>query len=210
MLLSQKKTIFAKENNIIDMNKDNFLGTFTVHSQDKNKDLFRVHFYDKSIRFDEEFAKGFSENLEIIEEIKKINDLWAARELEKNIAFYQVTEIITKHTDKLEPYFFKDYELDKRGQFVDLISIDTVSSLSKSKDLKEYFLYLKKTARLNKIDKKEFEENISNDNIASSYVDNYVKEGDLYFKYIVPGKKGNQTCYLMVVNDTIKVGFTKS
>ena len=185
------------------MKKENFLGTIII-SNEENRDIFRVHIFEESIRFDSYFAYGVSKNEILYDRIDHVNELWVSGEITRNDIFPYIIEAVEPFSNYLEDYYFKEEELSTTGKLKNL------SLLNPNFD-KEYmhFMYLRNKNKLKKITKKEFEENIVNQDIANFYIDNYMKKGAKFYKYtlIDKYKQEEKPCYFMIASDKVKIGF---
>lgn len=169
----------------------------------KNVELFRVHIHEQSIRFDDNFMQGIIDNPDLSIEIEEINFLWKNQKLAPEQIYPKMLYLMNKYGDYLRDFYFKDYELDDEGHYIEDQKIfDDKPAI--------HFNHLKKTKRLKKISRKEFEKQLSgNEEVATFYVDNYVKKGaKFYMSEKKVGVKLVAMWYFMVVNDAFKISFS--
>ncbi len=120
--------------------------------------------------------------------------------------------LMIKYGDYLRDYYFKEYELDSEGHYVETIDIDYVEEPEEETKDKSYlhFQYLKKTKKLKKISKKEFEANMVDKETIEFYVDNYVKKGAKFYKREKVDSEGLlSSWYFMVVDEHLKISYIK-
>lgn len=177
-----------------------------IVSNEKKVDVFRIHVFEKSLRFDPHFAYGVSKNDSIYDMVMDIENLWVQRKIELSDVFNMMVGVLEKHEQYLEQYYFRPEELDFAGR------LSVVRSYSAYDDKNyTYFMCLKNQNNLKKISRKEFESNMKNEEIAKSYVDNYSGKDATFYNYRSNSLKDTgKNCFLMVVGDNLKVGFVKN
>jgi len=189
----------------MDHNKEKLIRTIIV-SNEKKVDVFRIHVFEKSIKFDPYFAYGISKNDVIYELVSNIESLWIDEEIELSDIFNKMVDIIEKHEKYLQKYYFKSEELGYGGRLVNVKPY----SINDDKDY-AYFMCAKNQDKLKKISRNEFEKNMKNEDIAYSYVENYSNKKATFFNYTTSGlKDGGKNCYFMIVGDDLKVGFVQN
>lgn len=176
-----------------------------IVSNDKRIDVFRIHVFEKFIKFDPHFAYGVSKNTEAYNMVMNIENMWKERKVEISDIFNMMVEVLEKHEKYLEQYYFKSEELDISGR------LSTIRSYSMYDEKKYvYFMCLKNKDRLKNISRKEFESNMKDEEIAYSYIENYSGKDVKFLNYKTSGfKDRNKNCYFMMVGDNLKVGFVK-
>lgn len=187
------------------MGKGNLLGTIIV-SNDRNIDIFRIHVFDDSIRFDDRIAYGISKNENVFYEISKIIDKWKLKQITTNDIFHLIVDAIIDSEEDLSKYYFRKEELDIKGKY-------QCSYINKYDKMYVCYSCLKSGEKLNVITKKEFEDNIKNPEIAYNYIENYVKNGAKYYMYDIGFEFNDRyksipnKCYFMLYKDKVKIGF---
>lgn len=186
-------------------NKEKLIRTIIV-SNENRVDVFRIHVFEQSIKFDPYFAYGVSKNDVIYKMVENIENAWIERDIDLSDIFNKIVDIIEIHENYLQKYYFKPNELGYGGR---LISVKSYS-IKDDKDY-TYFLYAKNRNNLKKISRNEFEENMKNEDIAYSYIENYSNKKATFFNYTTSGlRDGGKNCYLMMVGDGLKVGFVQN
>lgn len=176
-----------------------------IVSNEKRIDVFRIHVFEKSIKFDPHFAYGLSKNSEVYSMVIHIENLWAEKKIELSDIFNMMVEVLEKHEKYLEQYYFKPEELDMSGRLTVVRSYSVYDEKNYT-----YFMCLKNKDRLKNITRKEFESNMKNEEIANSYVENYGGKDVKFFNYKASGLKDKgKNCFFMIVDDNLKVGFVK-
>jgi hypothetical protein len=185
-------------------NKERLIRTIIV-SNEKRVDVFRIHVFEKSLKFDPHFAYGLSKNDDVYSMVINIENLWEEKKVELSDVFNMMVGVLEKHETYLEQYYFRPEELDITGRLY------TIRSYSSSDDKNyTYFMYLKNKDNLKNITRQEFETNMKGEDIANSYIDNYSQKDAKFFNYRASGLKDNgKNCYLMIVGDNLKIGFVK-
>lgn len=186
------------------INKEKLVRTIIV-SNEKRIDVFRIHVFEKSLKFDPHFAYGISQNDEAYNMIVNIENLWQERKIELADVFTMMVGILEKFEQYFEQYYFRPEELDITGKLY------TVRSYSSYDDKNyAYYMCLKNKENLTSITRKEFEYNMKSEEIANSYVENYSGKDVKFFNYRASGLKySGKNCYFMIVDNNIKVGFVK-
>jgi hypothetical protein len=177
-----------------------------IVSNEKRIDVFRIHVFEKSIKFDAHFAYGVSKNNEAYDMVMNIETLWAEKKIEISDIFNMMVEVLENHKKYLEQYYFKPEELDISGR------LSTIRPYSMFDDKKyTYFMCLKNKDKLKNITRKEFESNMKDEEIANSYIENYSGKDVKFFNYKTSGLRDKgKNCYFMMVGDNLKVGFVKT
>lgn len=190
------------------MSKEKIIGTFTVSSLNKI-DLFRIHLFEKSIRFDEHFAQGLIRNEKILKKLLKISNRWSKGELEDKETFFLILNALKNYENYLSDFYFLEEELDKKGRYIEPFPLHTLNNNLTKKETSEHYEYLKKTNKLKPISKKEFEKNIIYEDVSDFYISNYPKKNAKFYTYttIINEEEEEEVCYLLVVNDKVLLGF---
>ena len=176
-----------------------------IVSNERRIDVFRIHVFEKSIKFDPHFAYGLSKNEEVYSMVENIENLWIEGEIELSDIFNMMVGVLEKHENYLEQYYFKPEELDITGR----LSVVRSYSVYDDKNY-AYFMCLKNRDRLKNITRQEFESNMKDEEIAKSYIENYSGKDVKFFNYKASGLKDRgKNCYLMMVGNNLKVGFVK-
>ena len=188
--------------------KDKFIGTIII-SNEMHVDLFKVHVYEKSIRFDPKFANGIAGSDGVSKDIFEIDNMWKNGKIERDDIFPLMANIVGKHELHLSNYFFGRAELDVKGRYVGELDITSSAVEVKFEDrMKMYYLYLTGSGKMKSISKKEFETHLPKTNATESYLDVFASKGASYFSYdtVDLGRK-SRTCYVMIKDDTVKFAF---
>jgi hypothetical protein len=185
-------------------NQEKLIRTIIV-SNEKRIDVFRIHVFEKSLKFDPHFAYGVSKNLEVYDMVLNIESLWKERSIELSDVFNMMVGVLEKHEKYIEQYYFRPEELDISGRLY------TIRSYSIYDDKNYvYFMCLKNKDKLKNITRQEFESNMKDEEIANSYIENYSGKDVKFFNYRASGLKDRgKNCYFMIVGDNLKVGFVK-
>lgn len=185
--------------------KEKLIRTIIV-SNEKKVDVFRIHVFEKSLKFDPHFAYGISKNDSVYEMVMNIERLWIERRIELSDVFNMMVGIIEKYEKYIEQYYFKSEELDFYGRLSAVKSYSVYDEKTYT-----YFMCLKNIDNLKKISRKEFENNMKNEDIAKCYVENYSEKNATFYNYRTGGLKDiGKNCYLMIVGENLKVGFVKN
>lgn len=192
----------------MNMKEDRKVVILVITNIEQNVELFRIHIYEQSIRFDSHFAEGILKHPELSADINEINKLWKDQQIERNQIFPIMLRIMTKYHDYLKDYYFKEYELDNNGHYIENLNMETNIKMPSQAAI--HYHYLKASKRLKRISRKEFEKNINSDEIANHYVDNYIKKGARFYRYIkmAPKNKNLVSWYFMAVNEEFKISFS--
>lgn len=181
------------------MEDDRKVVVLVISNNETQAELFRVHIHKQSIRFDSHFTEGIENHPDLSEDIRELNELWKAQKIGTDQIFQVMIHFMNKYADYLSNYYFKEYELDKNGHYIEPIVQDK-SSL--------HYQYLKQSKQLKRISKKEFEKNIKSSEVAEYYVENYMKKGARFFKSDRVDSTGiKSTWFFMVVNERFKISF---
>lgn len=185
-------------------NKEKLIRTIIV-SNEKRIDIFRIHVFENSLKFDPHFAYGISISKEIYDTILGIEILWQEKKIELSDVFKMMVEILEKFEKHFEQYYFRPEELDITGK---LIAVRSYSSYDDKNYA--YFMCLKNKDSIKTITRKEFEINMKDEEIAYSYIENYNGKDVKFFNYRASGLKSfGDNCYFMMVDNNLKVGFVK-
>lgn len=187
-----------------DSNKEKLIRTIIV-SNEKRIDVFRIHVFEKSLKFDPHFAYGISRNDDVYNMVADIEKKWRDRTIEIAETFHLMVGILETHENYLQQYYFRPEELNVLGRLSKVRSYSAYDEKNYT-----YFMCLKKRNSLKKISRKEFESNMKDEEIANSYIENYSDKGTMFFNYRVTDLRDNgKNCFLMFVDDNLKVGFVK-
>lgn len=184
------------------MDNERFLGSIII-SDEHSKDIFRLHVFEKSIKFDSYMAFGISKNKELYKEIEEVNNMWSEGYINKDKIFPHIINAIENYSEYLSQFYFKDFELDENGKLKNL-------QLLSPKYDKTYMLYMNlKNKSLKKISKKEFESKIKDVEVQNFYIDNYTKKGARFYSYTLVDQylQKESPCYFMVNADNTRIGF---
>lgn len=183
----------------MEMEDDRKVVVLVISNIEKNVELFRVHIHEQSIRFDANFSQGIEQNPDLSQDVQELNELWKEQKIATDQIFPIMLHLMNKYGDYLRDYYFKEYELDRNGHYIEPSNQDK-SVL--------HYQYLKQTKQLKRISKKEFEKNIKSAEVADYYVDNYVKKGARFYKTDRIDSKGiKSTWFFMVVDERFKISF---
>lgn len=185
-------------------------GTLTV-SNEENKDLFRIHIYENSLKFDKKMALGIQEHKELVLEINKLIDLWKQEKLSVGDLLKEIIILIEKNNDKVKDFYFTDEELNDFGKYVDLVPIDSKKSeLQESEEATSYYKYLLKESVLKKINKKSFEKDLKEEFYVDCYLNLYkeIKIGKpIYYQYKLKKDFDFKTCNFIVLSGKVIFGY---
>jgi len=187
------------------MDKEKIIGTFTVASK-KRMELFRIHLFEKSVRFDEHFAKAITANKKIFKKIFNISEKWSNGELKYNEVFINIIEELKNHENYLSKYYFKKKDLDETGRLIEPLPINTMDNESWNY-MESHFQYLKKKGILKRITRKDFEKKIIDKKISEFYIDNYPKEKVACYFYEAFIEDRIKNCYVLSENNELVLGF---
>jgi len=186
----------------MEMEEDRKVVVLVISNIEKNVELFRVHIHEQSIRFDSHFTEGIQGNPDLSIDVEELNNLWKEHKIATDQIFPIMLHFMNKYGDYLRNYYFKEYELDKDGKYIEPPLQDKASL---------HYQYLKQSKKLKKISKKEFEQNLQNTNpeVTDFYVDNYVRKGAKFYKSEKIDPVGKRTVwFFMVVNERFKISFS--
>ena len=176
-----------------------------IVSNEKRVDVFRIHVFENSLKFDPLFAYGISKNTDVYNMVINIENLWIERKIELSDVFNMMVGVLEKHENYLEQYYFKPEELDITGRLSTLRPYSVFGEKNYT-----YFMCLKNKDNLKNITRKEFESNMKDEEIAYSYIENYAGKDVKFFNYQASGLKDKgKNCFFMMVGDNIKVGVVK-
>jgi hypothetical protein len=192
------------------VDEEKFLGTIII-SSDRHIDLFQVHIYENSIRFDPKFANGIASSENISKEIFEIDKLWKNKKINKNDIFPMMVRIIGRYEEHFSEYYFEKNELDGLGKYLGEDVGDWANyPVSYDERMRMYFSYLNGSGKLAKIAKSEFEKNIPDKESSKFYLEAFEKNGAKYFKYdTLNPERRPVTCFLMAKDGLIKFAFSK-
>lgn len=186
---------------------DKFIGTIII-SDERHIDLFKVHVYEKSIRFDPKFANGIASSDNISQEIFKIDNMWKTGKIGRDEIFPLMANIVGRYEPHLSNYYFGRSELDTKGRYVGKATVLSLESVSFEDRMKMYYFYLNGSGKMLTISKKEFEEHIPKVGVSGPYLDIFESKGASYFKYdTVDIKRHPKTCYVMTKDEAVKFAF---
>ena len=183
----------------------------TIIVADESKDLYRIHFYDDCIKFDFKFAEVINDDEEIKSETIRINLDFYQDKIDFTEALQQIAIMIEKNQDKFSPFYFKDYELNPQGRYIDLVPIDS-AVINMNEKANEFYKYLLEEGALKKIDKQDFELNIKDEVYKDLYVENYskiYKNKDLiFYQYKLSDNFGGKNCNIIATEEEVFFGYT--
>jgi hypothetical protein len=188
--------------------KDKFIGTIIV-ANNEDVDIYKIHVYEKSIRFDKEIAQAINADDKLRKEIVKMNVLWQNCEFNmRNDFFAELTTLLTLHEDVISDCFLKPWQLNENGHIKEDGDINYDQEISYEEGQPYlYYNYLKSNKKLESIKRKDFEKNIKNEEIVNFYIDNYSKRKARFYKY-KPDQSKDEMFYFMVVGNAIKIGMS--
>jgi hypothetical protein len=188
---------------------EKFLGTIII-SSDKHVDLFQVHIYENSIRFDPKFANGIASDESVSKEIFEIDKMWKSKKISKNDIFPMMVKVIGRHEEHFSEYYFAQKELDGLGKYLGEETPWECGSMSFDERMRMYFSYLHKSGKLIKIGKEEFETSLPDKKASKLYLEAFEKTGVKYFKYDTFNfEKKTVTCFIMSKEGSVKFAFSK-
>jgi hypothetical protein len=167
-----------------------YIGHFTVKNDDE-VDLFKVHFYEKGISFDDKFLRGVIENEDTYKKFMKINSDWKESS-DRESTMKSIMSLLEGHQDYLSDFFISEDDVDSND----------------IPNTNEMFLqHLKENDKLTEITRKDFESKITDEKIGNFYVDNLkqTKESSKFYTY--NSDNSGMDFFIMVVDDKIKIGF---
>jgi hypothetical protein len=176
-------------------NLGDLIGHFTIRNDD-GLDLFRIYFHKNGISFDKKFLKGVTKDGKVYKTFIKINIEWMSGSLSKE----EATELIMKMLEENQEYL-SNFFINKFDKYSDRYYKDSENEI--------YFKHLKANGKLNKITRKQFESNIKNENIGDYYVENLEKSKSKFTNFYTYKSTENKNCYIMVIDDKIKIGFAE-
>lgn len=188
--------------------KDKFIGTIII-SNEHQIDLFKVHVYEKSIRFDPKFANGIASSDNVSKEIFEIDSKWKSGTIGKDDIFPMMVQVVGKYEPHLSGYYFGRSELDVQGRYVgEIVGKTKIAEIMFEDRMRMYYSYLNGSGKMKKISRKEFEKCIPNDEISKLYLDVFESGGISYFKYeTVDVHRKHKMCYVMTKASAIKFAF---
>jgi hypothetical protein len=188
------------------MKKDEKLIRTIFVSNDKQIDVFRLHIFDDSIKFDPHMAYGISKNDLIYTLVNDIEIQWKEKKITIDELFKLFISILDTHECYLSQFYFKPEELNIYGQ---LLKLRQFSAYAEKEFI--YFMSIKNKDNIHKIHKVEFEKNIDKKEIADSYVENFSPKNAEFYTYRLSGQYNHdKSCFLMTVKNNLKLGFVKT
>jgi HD superfamily phosphohydrolase len=172
-----------------------FIGHFTVQNDD-GLDLFKIYFHKNGISFDNKFLKGVIKNKKVCKDFEKINNKWISGSLSKEDAAKLIMKMLEKNQEYLSNFFIDEFSNDTK-----LYDNESENEI--------YFKHLKENGKLNKITRKKFESNIKDEKIGDYYVENLEKSKSKSTNFYTYKSKEDKSCFIMVMNDKIKIGFAE-
>lgn len=169
-------------------------------------DVFRIHVFEHSLKFDSYFAYGISKNDEVYNMVCEIENLWKKRAITMHDVFVQMVAVLTKHETYLRDFYFRPEELDFTGRLTNSMSYTPTDDKNYT-----YFMFLKNKNNIKQIDRKEFEDNMKNNSIKYSYIEHYHKKEAIFYNYRLTGlKDSGKNCYLMIVGEDLKMAYVEN
>jgi hypothetical protein len=181
----------------------------TIVISDSGKDLFRVHFYEDCIKFDIKFAEGISKNIKVCKEIIKINEKWGLGKINQKDVLETIVILMENHIDEFKEYYFKEYELNISGKYIDLIPIDSLS-VNMGEHANSFYEYLVSENVLKEIDKKEFEKNLRDEEYQNLYLDLYSQingKKTKYYQYRLNANFDRKMCNIISLEKEVVFGY---
>jgi hypothetical protein len=169
-------------------------------------DVFRIHVFENSLKFDSRFAYGVAKNQAIYEMVCEIEALWQRRVINMQDIFTKMIDVLTQHEEYLKKYYFCQEELDFNGKLYGIFNLT-------AKDEKEfaYYMCLKNKDNLKKIDRKEFEAKMQDQRLKNIYIENYYTKDVQFYNYRISSHFDNgRHCYLMLVGQDLKLGYVEN
>jgi hypothetical protein len=187
---------------------DKFIGTIII-SNESHIDLFKVHVYEKSIRFDPKFANGIAINDSVSKEIYDIDNKWKSGKICRDDIFPMMVNIVGKYETFLSKYYFEMSELDMKGRYVgEQHNLDDIINVEFEDRMRMYYAYLKGSGKMEPISRKEFEKYILRTEASESYLNAFEPKGASYYRYdTVDIKRKPKTCYVMAKSGAVKFAF---
>jgi len=175
----------------------------TIVISGEKKDLFRIHFYEDCIKFDIKFAEGIYKDKKICKKIVKLSDEWAKKKKNQYDVLEKIMILIEFNAKYFEEYYFKDYELNDEGKYIDLVPIDSLM-IQMGEPTDVFYKYLQSEKALKEIDKKEFESNLKKEEYQDLYIDMYsdLKEKKIkYYQYRLNANFDRKICNIIASED---------
>jgi hypothetical protein len=168
------------------MNKlGKFIGNYTIKPLD-DEGFIKVYFYETSILFDDNIIEKIIDDEKISKLFIAINNEWKGSKKEREDVLLDIMEMISENQE-----FFKDlFTYEKKIEYNDV-----------------YYNLLKSKKILIEIEQKEFEKNISKENIGNYYAENLKKINLSDAKFYKYKSENESYFFIMVINDKIKLGF---
>ena len=171
------------------------IGHYTVRN-DNGLDLFRIYFHENGISFDEKFLKGIINKNKIYKEFIKINMKWISSDISKDEIINLIMKLLEKNQKYLSKFFIDKFDIDSK-------------LINEEDDNEIYLKHLKDSEKLNKITRKKFESNIKDETIGEYYVENLEKSKSKSTNFYTYKSEENKSCYIMVIDNKIKIGFAE-
>lgn len=190
-----------------DIMKENERLIRTIYVSNVEKmDIFRIHIFEKSLKFDSRFAYGISKNDAVYEMVCEIEALWQRRIIDMQGVFTKMVDVITQHEPYLRHFYFKPQELDFTGKLM-----VTIPMSAKDDKYYSYYMCRKNQDNFRRIKRKEFEDKMTDSKIKYTYIERYYKKDVSFYQYRISGLYDNgRNCYLMMVGDDLKLGYVES
>lgn len=177
------------------MDVDPIKTILVVSNQLNGQELFRVLVHELSIRFDEKLQEGIDNNPELKYEIDYLNQMWRDKKVEQGQIFSIMLDIMTRHGEYMQQFFFDPSELNNNGEFV--------NKPKREKNPKIFFSTIKKQNWLNKIKKKDFESNIRSLKVAEKYIECLQKNCQYYLYRLPDPTNYTEEWYFMAKEDDL-------
>ena len=103
----------------MEMEDDRKVVVLVISNIEKNVELFRVHIHEQSIRFDANFSQGIEQNPDLSQDVRELNELWKEQKIATDQIFPIMLHLMNKYGDYLRDYYFKEYELDRNGHYIE-------------------------------------------------------------------------------------------
>ena len=128
-----------------DLIKDEYIGTYVVSSKNKI-DLYRIHIFENSIRFDKKFYGAIKKNKSLEIEIDTLISRWLNKEINKSEIFYETVYALEKYKEAIAYCYFSNNELDETGRYIPILPLEYLGG-ELDVQLKSHFEYLKKNKK---------------------------------------------------------------
>lgn len=172
-----------------------------IVSSPEDRDIFSIHVFANSIRFDPKFAAGLMGNPELFRKVMEVDSMWSSGTIGENDIFPRLQQAIDGHDEYLQQFYFVADELDANGRFKYREKEERFDKMYL------YYAWLKKGEKLRKINRKQFERQIPDEHTGNFYVDNFNRRNAKFFSYRSTENNTLRNYYFMVVREKIKIGF---